>query len=218
MAPAPGASLLAVATIDGRPLDPARPTTLAAGAAVRIEGELVDGAGAGGRAIAVRVAHPGAPTRTWRVAVGADGRFSAIVRPERGGTLTARFAGDDRSGPSERTLAQLRLQHRIEARFTALRAAGGTLRALAVSGRVVPAPGVALRLGWQARPRSGTAWQAFCRHGDGIVVRPDGTFAGRCRLPLRLFPTNRYRMVLTPAPLAPYVASQSLPAAAHVRR
>ncbi len=149
--------------------------------------------------------------------MGADGRFSGLVRPERGGTLSIRFDGDERTGPSERQLAQLRLQHRIEARFSARRAAGGTLRALAVSGRVLPAPGVALRLGWQARPRSGSAWQAFCRHGDGVVVRPDGTFTGRCRLPLRLYPTNRYRMVLTPAPLAPYVASQSAPAAAHVR-
>ena len=184
---------------------------------MRIEGELVDGAGARRRAIAVRVSHPGAPTQTWRDPGRADGRFSAVVRPERGGTLTARFAGDDGPARPSGMLAQLRLQHRIEARFTALRAAGGMLRALAVSGRVVPAPGVALRLGWQARPRSGTAWQAFCRHGDGIVVRPDGTFAGRCRLPLRSYPTNRYRMVLTPAPLAPYVASQSPPVAAHVR-
>jgi hypothetical protein len=82
---------------------------------------------------------------------------------------------------------------------------------------VTPAPGVALRLSWQALPAAGGTWQAFCRDADGIRVSPDGRFHGRCRLPLRLYPGNRYRLVLAVQPHGPWARAVSPARRAAVR-
>jgi hypothetical protein len=119
-----------------------------------------------------------------------------------------RYATGTGTGAVERRVARLALRPSIAATFTARRV-GASLTALTVRGRLTPAPGVALRLSWQARPAGGGAWQAFCRDADGIRVAPDGRFSGRCRLPLRLFAGNRYRLVLPVQPQTPWARAVS---------
>lgn len=147
-------------------------------------------------------------TVTRTVPVGADGRFSAVVRPRLSGRVRVSSAATAELPPIAAAAGSLVVAPLLVARFSARPDVAGRLRDLRVAGRVRPGIPLRGRLVLEGRDARGRVVGAFCLVERWPRIGRGGRLQGSC--PARgLAPQNTYRVRFVPAAGAPLAAAVS---------